>query len=132
VKQHINENTLIEVALGLLDAQADSRVRDHLEGCPMCRGLFESIKRTLHEIKELAPKVTADIPEVPSVRPDSFRWLRVAAMLVIGFGLGFLASESLQSPSIDVVRQQIISTPPELPAAGFVPCEGVDLTWSQR
>jgi len=130
--QHVSEDTLIELTLGLLTAQSESSVRDHLEECPMCRDLSEDVERTLHHIKDVTPKVNADIPVLPSLRHDRYTWLRVAAMLAVGFGMGFLASESLRSPSITVVRQQIISRAPELPAAGFVTCEGVDLSGRWR
>ena len=130
--QHVSEDTLLELALGLLDTLAESRVRHHLQGCPLCLGLSEDVEKTLHHIKDVAPKVNADIPPLPLFRLNRYKWLRVAAMLAIGFGMGVLASESFRSPSIQIVQQQIISKPPELPAAEFVACEGVDLPANLR
>ncbi len=55
-------------------------------------------------------------------------WLRVAAMLAIGFGLGFLASESLRPPVTTVVRQLILPAPPVGAAGGFVACDATDVS----
>jgi hypothetical protein len=124
--QHVNEDTLIKLSLGLLDLQDDRKVRSHLESCPMCRLLQEDVDRTMRDIKNVAPQVTAKIPLLP-FRRDRFTWIRIAAMLVIGFGLGFAASESLRSPSITIVRQHLVPTPPVRPTNGFVACDDVDL-----
>lgn len=93
---------------------------------------MEEVDRTLRRIKDVTPEVTADIPVPPSLRRIRYQWLRVAAMLAVGFGLGFLASESLRSPSITVVQQQLVSRSPEWPAGGFVACDEIDLSWSLR
>jgi len=130
--RHVGEDTLLKLALGLLDAQADRRVRRHLEGCDTCRDLLDDMDRTLRHIKDVTPEVTADIPPLPSLGHDSYRWLRIAAMIAVGFGLGFLTSESLRSPTMNVVRQQMVPRPPEWPAVGFVACSEIDLSWSAR
>lgn len=128
--RHVGEDTLLELALGLLDAQSESGVRDHLEGCPMCRRLLEDVEQTVRHLKDVTLDLAADLPILPSHRHDRYTWLRVAAMLIVAFGLGFLASESLRSPTVNVVRQQIVPKPPELPTAGFVTCDEVDLARS--
>jgi anti-sigma factor RsiW len=126
--RHVGEDMLLKLALGLLDVQADTRVHHHLEGCPTCRALLEDVERTLHQIKDVTPEVSADVPLLPSVKRNRLSWLRVAAMLAVGFGLGFLASESLRSPFMNVVPQQLVSKAPEWTGAGFVTCDEIDLT----
>ena len=128
--RHVSEDGLTKLALGLLSIQADQRVRRHLEGCSPCRVLLGDIERTLRQMQDVSPQVSADIPVLPFAKHSRYRWLRVAAMLAVGFGLGFLASESLRSPSPSVVRQQFVPRPPAQPAAGFVFCDEIDLTWS--
>ena len=124
--RHVDEDTVLKLALGLLDLQEDRNVRDHLEGCPKCRTLQEDVDRTLRDIKDVAPQVTAEIPVLPSTK-DRFTWARIAAMLAIGFGLGFVTSESLRPQSITVVRQKLVPTAPKWPADGFVACDDIDL-----
>jgi hypothetical protein len=126
--RHISEDTLLELALGLSDARSERSVRKHLEECLKCRALLKDVEQTVNRIKDVTPVVAADLPVLPSLRHGRHAWLRVAAMLAIGFGLGFLASESLHSPSVVVVRQQLVSKPPELSTTGFVACDEVDLS----
>jgi anti-sigma factor RsiW len=129
--RHISEDAVLKLALGQLDPQAERRVRRHLDICRRCQGILEEVERTVSLIKELRPGVTADAPPLPGVRHVQYGWLRVAAVLVVGFGLGVLASESLRSPSVLVVRQQMVPAIPALPEGGFVICDEVDLTGSR-
>ena len=126
--RHVSEDTMLKLALGLLAVRSDRRVRNHLKACPECRGLMEDVDRTLEQLKDVTPEVSADIPVLPSLRHGRYKWLRVAAVLAVGFGLGFVASESLRPPSINVVGQQLDPRPPELPTFGFVTCDEVDLS----
>ena len=126
--RHVSEEALLKLALGLLAVRSESRVRNHLKACPECRGLMEDVDRTLEQLKDVTPEVSADIPVLPSLRHGRYKWLRVAAVLAVGFGLGFVASESLRPPSINVVGQQLDPRPPELPTFGFVTCDEVDLS----
>jgi hypothetical protein len=125
--RHVGEDTLLKLALGLLSASSEKRVRNHLKGCPECQGLMEDVDRTLGQIKDVTPGVTAGVPALPSLGNGRYKWLRIAAMLAVGFGLGFFTAESLRSPSIDVIPQQIVPMPPKVPVAEFVPCDGIDL-----
>ena len=125
---HENEDTLLELALGLLNPESESRVRTHLRECPGCRSLCTDVEQTVGRLKVAAPALSAGIPALPSPGHGRYAWLRVAAVLVVGFGIGFLASESLRSPPITVVRQQVTPRPPDLPALEPVACEEVDLS----
>ncbi len=125
--RHVNEDTMLKSALGLLGPQVDRNVRDHLEGCPTCRALQEDVDRTLRDFRDVAPHITAKIPGLPSLKGNRHLWIRIAAMLAIGFGLGYATSESLRPQSITVVRQHLIPTPPKWPADGFVACDDKDL-----
>ena len=126
--RHVSEDAMLKLTLGLLNARSDSRVRNHLKKCPECRGLMEDVDRTLEQLKDVTPEVTADPPVLPSLRRGRSIWLRAAAILAVGFALGFLASESLRPPSFNVVRQQIDPRPRALPTVGFVVCDEVDLS----
>lgn len=124
---HASEDTLLELALGLLNAESEREVRTHLQGCPACIVLLSDVERTLRQIKNVTPKATAGIPPLQTCKQNRSSWFRVAAMLAVGFGLGFVASESLRSPLITTVRQQVVPQPQALPEAGFVACDEGDL-----
>jgi hypothetical protein len=59
-------------------------------------------------------------------------WMRAAAILFVGFLLGFIASEARRTPPVTVVQQQILPRSPELQRAEFISCEEVDLSVSLR
>lgn len=150
--RHENEDTLLELALGLLNAADENRVRRHLQECSECRQCLADVERSLQLIKEAGPEVSADIPvlpprvlplpllpqrvlptpSLPTLATGRYAWLRVAAMLAVGFGLGILVSESSRPPSVTVVRQQIVPKAPDLPAVEFVACDGDDLSFISR
>ena len=125
--RHVSQDTVLKLTLGLLQPPAEQRVRDHLRGCTKCLGLMEEAERTVRVIEEITPDITARLPVLPSLRPARSGWFRVAAMLAVGFALGVLASESLRSPALTVVRQQILPAPPVSPADGFVACDAIDV-----
>ena len=128
--QHVNEDTLIRLALRLLDPAEESSVRRHLGECAECQALLVDVEGTLDRIRQVAPDIEADLPPLPITGSHRYRWVRVAAMLVIAFGMGLLASEAVDSPRPDVVRQQIIPRTPDRAPAEFVVCEEIDLSWS--
>jgi anti-sigma factor RsiW len=126
--RHVSEDTLLKLVLDQLDTQAERRVRRHLDTCGRCRGTLEEMERTVELIKKVRPEVTRDTAPLRWVRRAHFGWLRVAAVLVVGFGLGILASESLRPPSVLVVGQQLLPRTPLLTEGVFVICDGIDLS----
>jgi hypothetical protein len=90
--------------------------------------MMEEAERSIGLIEGLTPLLTANLPTLPFRRPDRYRWLRMAAMLALGFALGVLASESLRSPAMTIVPQQITLTSPARTANGFVACDVIDVS----
>ncbi len=125
--RHVSQETVLKLTLGLLQPPAEQRVRDHLRGCTKCHEHMEEAEETIRVIGGITPGITARPPVLPSLRPVRAGWFRVAAMLAVGFALGVLASESLRSPALTVVRQQIVPAPPVSPADGFVACDAIDV-----
>jgi hypothetical protein len=130
--RHISRDTALKTALGMLSPQAEQKVRDHATECETCTGLIEDAERTIRVIENVYPNATAPLPPLPSRQVSRYNWLRLAAILLVGFGLGFLASESLRSPNLTVVRQQFVPAPPESAVADFVSCDAIDVSRSMR
>ena len=128
MKQHISQDTLLKLALETLEPPAELRVRSHLDGCSRCRNILEGIEASLGTIAGVKPVLPMDPPLLPFARPVSSFWLRAAAILVVGFGLGFLASESRRTPPVAVVQQQLVPRSPDVPRAAFISCDEVDLS----
>ncbi len=130
--RHVSEETLLKMTLGLLDPKSELRVRHHLERCAACRDLRGEADRTVSLLQSVTPDLPAELPVPIVFRQTRQTWLRIAAMLLIGFGLGYLASESLRPSEIIVVPQQLLPRPPATRASGFVECEIIDLRGDQR
>jgi len=129
---HEDEDRLLEMALGLLDGDSEERVRMHLQHCASCREIYRDLERTMHHLTNVSPVVSQKLPELPGIPHRRFAWIRAAAMLAIGFGLGVVAAESLETPSIITVQQQIMPKSPELPKGGYVICDRVDILQSSH
>ena len=59
-------------------------------------------------------------------------WLRVAAVLVVGFLMGLFAGGLLQQRPVEVVQQYLVPQSPSLPADTPVSCEPIDLAMRTR
>lgn len=132
MKRHIGQDTLLKFALETLEAPAKTRVQTHLEGCSRCRKELGEIQGTMQTIEGVEVELPLEIPPLPAARPRSMFWMRAAAILLVGFLLGFAASESRRSPTVAVVQQQILTRSPEVQPAEFINCEEVDLTVNLR
>jgi len=132
MKEHVDQDTLLKLALDTLEPVTKQKVQDHLDGCGRCRTLFGEIEETMRAIGGVRLHVPVEIPPLPTARPRSMFWMRAAAILFVGFLLGFIASESLRSPPVEVVQQQIVPRSPEVPRAAFISCEEVDLSFRIR
>jgi anti-sigma factor RsiW len=156
--RHPSQDTLLKLALGVLDPAQERRVRVHLQDCHTCRDTLEEIGASIRLIGELEPNVRANLPALPEIPPlqapppegpagnlvksragslpprfsDPFYWIRLAAMVAAGFGLGLLASENLRPPAVTVVPQQFVPRPPATGERGFVVCEGNDILSHSR
>lgn len=124
--EHVHDDTILQLVLGVLDAESATAVRHHLNACPECRALLEEHQRTVRVLAGVQPDIDAPAPILPGRNRSA--WLRVAALLVITFGAGYGVSESLRSPAIVTIRQQVIPAPPAMSDTGFVACQGLDLT----
>jgi hypothetical protein len=129
---HQNEDRLLELALGLLDEESQRQVRLHLQHCATCRELYDDVEGTLLHLKNVPLVTEPRIPELPGLPHRRYALIRTAAVLAIGFGLGVVAAESLETPPIVTIQQQISPRSPELPRSGFVPCDRVDIAPSSH
>ncbi|MGB6122404.1 MAG: hypothetical protein WBG80_10875, partial [Bacteroidota bacterium] len=117
MKRHISQDTLLKFALDTLQAPAKVKVQTHLDGCSLCRKQLGEIQLAMRTIEGVRVDLPLEVPPLPMARPRLMFWMRAAAILFVGFLLGFVASESLRSPNVTVVQQQIIPTSPEVAKA---------------
>lgn len=123
--RHFDEEALLRHSLGLLEENAETELIRHLDGCPVCRGALSEVQRSIERIREVTISVPVGIPSLPGARPRRYRWLRMAAVFVVGIGTGVVVGDAVHSPAVTVVRQQIIPVSPSSDEAGSVPQDGI-------
>jgi hypothetical protein len=125
---HPDGDTLLQFVLETLDESDNSAVREHLSACEECR---ERQRKLEGEITRLA---SVDLP-VTMVAPPRLPWKvrlgssvsKIAAVLAVGFLLGY-ATALLSNPVHPIpVQQRLIPAQGRVPSSGYVPCQQVDL-----
>jgi anti-sigma factor RsiW len=96
-----------EILKHLLDQLADVERRElqtHVEGCAACRARMDEISADLSGLGGLRAESSTDYPAFIPHRssPISRSWLRMAAILVLGFCGGVAAARFWQSEPIVV------------------------------
>jgi len=120
---HVGNDGLLKYRMELLEEKEAREIRVHLQTCRKCRSLLERVEDDLRRIKGFDPAVEAVVPLLPAARRGRVQsFLRVAAILAVGFLLGAATSESLRAPLVDVVPQNLITRPPSTSAGQFTVC----------
>ncbi|MBM4169404.1 MAG: hypothetical protein FJ215_09635 [Ignavibacteria bacterium] len=121
--RHVKNDELLKYQMDLLEEGKAKSIRQHLKRCRTCRSALDRAKADLHVIGGFNPEMEIIVPPLPtssSSRVQSF--LRVAAILAIGFLLGVLTSESLRSPAVEIVPQHFVGSPPATTVGQFTVC----------
>lgn len=126
---HPEADHLLGFVLDTLDTAEARRVTDHLSACPECRRAVERLRR---EVDTIASAVRSDpeglvLPLPAPERPIGSALVRAAAVLVLGFLLGYASAVVSRQETPPVVTQQFRPLPMPVTGNAYVPCEGVDL-----
>jgi hypothetical protein len=144
---HCSEDELLQFGLGVLDGRAELRVRTHVGSCSQCAALLTAVERSLAVLGECNPVISMDVPDLTVARNRAFgsgvvcgpEWqgnregskpreagrmamVRFAAVLCLGIGIGFAASDFTRQSEPTVVRQQIVPRPTTPRAGEFTSC----------
>lgn len=125
---HPDGDALLEFVLQTLDETENEVVRQHLSLCEQCKG---EQRRLESDVKRLS---TIDLPVEmvsPPRLPRTSRWLmpalKAAAVLAVGFLLGY-ATAQLSNPVHPIpVQQRLIPSRVAIPSSGYVPAKVVDV-----
>jgi len=138
---HLTEQELLEHVLGTLDDDNARRVAGHCEACPSCREALHAVEASVDRIRSCEVAVDVTVPDLAmalkgpeavlaplletgtrSRRRRTLEILRLAAVLCIGIGIGYVAAVLIHRPTPGVVRQQFVSRTIHTPGMGFVSC----------
>jgi anti-sigma factor RsiW len=110
---HPDEDTLLKLVLETLDEPAAGQAAEHLAACEPCRAIFDRFKAEAALLGSFDPPLEISAPPLPRAKIVSLKsFLRVAAILIIGFSAGFLAREWTRPQAVVVVEQSLVTHAP--------------------
>jgi hypothetical protein len=126
---HPDGDTLLKYILQTLDEWEIVTVRQHLSSCEQCEEEARKIEGQVRRLSSL------DIPVEIAAPPLLYRRSRglvpmliVAAVLAVGFLLGYAAAEFSNPVSTIPVQQRLIPSQISVPSSGNVPAQEVDIS----
>jgi hypothetical protein len=129
---HIDSDTLLKFVLQTLEEPESEVVRQHLSLCERCRATAQNVEEEVRVLANVEIPVGQSAP--PPLPHSSNRFasiLKVAAVLAVGFLLGYAAAQLTFPTTIITVQQRLIPKQIALPSTGYVPAKGVDLKTSR-
>lgn len=125
---HPDEEKLLGFVLETLDQTGGSTVREHLLSCSRCNETERRLRDDLARIKDIDIRV--EIPSPPRlVRNERFlpALLKMAAVLAVGFLIGYMTAILSAPDRPIVVQQRLIPAPGVTSSRGYVTCPAVDV-----
>lgn len=126
--KHYDDDTLLKASLKILDSGEYRKVLKHLESCEECRAKYSAIAEDNKVIASYEPDgkpLTAS--RLPERRTFKLRILNAAAILMIGFGLGYVTGFANKPPPVNVSQQKLVTRTLSADASGFIHNEMLDL-----
>jgi hypothetical protein len=125
--KHINEDLLYKYALQLLDYKKEVDIREHLDNCDYCKNEFDNIEKRMNLIGSVDFKIDDSYSPAPQKTFIYSTWIKSAAVLMIGFLLGYSASNIVRNDRVAVVGQTVIPQTTINDTTQFVECPTVDI-----
>ena len=127
---HYDDDILLKFVLEILDEQETTEVKDHISQCEQCQQRLEDIRKQTELIGNLDLDIKA--PEIPlptTKRIPMIRFLRAAAMILIGFSVGFGMAKMSSKEQVNIIPQRFQVTAAPDTFMFYRVCEPVDLHW---
>jgi len=126
--KHYDEDTLLKQALGLLDLEERQRLDAHLNECESCRRGYRDLQEQIGVLGSVQVEKRWEAPPLPKTKFVSLNpLLRAAAILILGFAIGYFTSELSRPPAVNVVPQQFAYQAAQPPMGSAVLCEVIDI-----
>lgn len=125
--RHFNEETIIKYSLEILDDDESKKVREHLNECEVCLATLKSIAKQNKLITGYNPQIESIFIPVSKLKSNNLTWLKRAAIIIVGFVLGYAVSIIFQPEKVVVVEQFSISKSPYNYSTTFSICPSVDI-----
>ena len=125
--KHIDEDRLLKFTLELLDKVDSEIVSEHLKECKTCSQKYEKIMNEVDLIGSFNPDIESNIIPIPRKNSTYSIWLTRAAVLLIGFLLGYSTSNMIQHKPVRIVAQTFIPKNSQIDSSKFIECPNVDI-----
>ena len=129
---HPDTDTLLKFVLQTLGESDEQIVRDHLSTCEQCRALQQNLQGDINRLGSV--NLHIEMPAPPRLLrrlrvPTAV--LRLAAVLAVGFLIGYATAQLSEPVRTVPVQQRLIPVEVAVPASGYIPCQAVDLKTSR-
>jgi anti-sigma factor RsiW len=125
---HLDDDALLGFVLETLDAPEESRVREHVIGCPECCERMGKVQADVDRLSGVSLQVReAPVPPLPVGRRFLPVLTRVAAILAVGFLAGYVTADLSAPVHPEAVQQRLVPGVPAAPRTGYFPCRPVDV-----
>jgi anti-sigma factor RsiW len=125
---HPNGDTLLKYVLGTLDESETEAIRQHLSSCEECRNEERKIDGEVTRLSIVdIPLGTVEPPRLPRKTRRLVPVLKAAAVLAVGFFIGYATAELSNPVSPIPVQQRLIPSQVAVPSSGYVPVREVDI-----
>jgi hypothetical protein len=125
---HPNTDTLLKFVLQTLEEPDEPIVREHLAACDQCRELQQNMQREVQRLGRINLPIEIPVaPRLPRRLRVPMAVLRLAAVLAVGFLMGYATAQLSQPVSSVPVQQRLIPARVAEPSSGYIPCQAVDL-----
>ena len=124
---HFDDEVILKYSLEILGADESQQVREHLKECEICSSIFNDIERQNNLIASYNPEIESMVIPINKTQHRYKMWLKRAAVLIIGFLLGYAASILFQPERVVIVEQLFISKSPQVTPANFSACPQIDI-----
>ncbi len=126
--KHPDQDTLLQFALETLETDELLAIEFHLAGCEECSEAVGKIRNELDLIACVSIPVQPPLyPAIKIVHHNRFLALKIAAILVIGFSLGFGTSLAVQPSQIEIVPQRVTLQIPKEEIQKYAAAEPINL-----
>jgi hypothetical protein len=126
--KHPDEDILLKNHLYLLDEDDRRALASHLDSCASCQERSRTVGREIEMIGSVDPELL--VPEIELPARERERWpvgIRVAAILLIGFFVGYGYSRFFAPSEYQVVPSYHSPSVPSQTIEEFSICESVNL-----
>jgi hypothetical protein len=126
--KHPDDDTLLKSVLGIMDEQEKAALESHISQCEDCRERIDGIKKSTDIIGGLVLDTGVSDIRLPADHRVAFKsLLKAAALILIGFAIGYGTSILAHRESVNVIPQQLQASPLKGTAVQYSSCEPVDL-----